>query len=135
MLHPALWAQEGLHINRVFGKPYRQQKDAVEVWVEGKQLKVYNLSLFRSLTLQPSSDMLQDIESAIIKDEQSAIEKEVGKIGGRIYYGFFRFADKDGSFRYLFYRNSALRHRTSKEVTVVYMEGKATWEELKKMFK
>ena len=44
---------------------------------------------------------------------------------------------KNESYRYLFYRNTSVVPNSNKkpEVTVVYMEGQVTLEELKQMFK
>ena len=69
-------------------------------------------------------------------DAQTAVDKEVGKVGKRLYYGFYCFPAQDDNYRYLFYRNAAVAPGSSKkmEVTVVYMEGKITLEELKRMF-
>ena len=54
-----------------------------------------------------------------------------------LYYGFYCFPPQDESYRYLFYRNTSVVPDGGKkpEVTVVYMEGQVTLEELKQMFK
>ena len=118
-------AQKGLEVSRLFEG-------------EGKwKLKfsaAYNLTLFRSITTGDSR-LYDEIEQAVNKDAQKTIDKECGHIDGRLYYGFFIFEPRGNKYRYLFYRNSSLRSNEPNEVTVVYMEGYATLEELKKTFR
>lgn len=132
---PELWAQEGLNISRLFDGRYKQKANAIEVLVKGRKLKPYNLTLFQSLTVKGSPEEFRQIEELVTRDGQQATDKETGMIGGKLYYGFYRFAPLKDRHRYLFYRNSSLRKVESAEVTVVYMEGYATLEELKQMFK
>ena len=60
--------------------------------------------------------------------------KESGKVGGRLYYGFFCIPGEKSPFRYIFFKNKALTSPENPEITLVYMEGEATLEELKRMF-
>ena len=102
--------------------------------LEGKMLKPYNLTLFRSIT---TSDyrIYDDIEALVEKDGKAAIDKESGYMGEKLYYAFYQFKPKNNKYQYLFYRNSSLRKNSPNEVTVVYIEGYVTLKELKKMFK
>ena len=81
--------------------------------------------------------MSDEIEALVVKDAETAVDKEVGKIGTQLYYGFYCFSPQDESYRYLFFRNTSVVPDGEKkpEVTVVYMEGQVTLEELKQMFK
>lgn len=128
-------AQEGLKINQLFGSRYRNNRQAVEVMVKGKVLKEYNLSLFRSLILKNIAEEVKDIEVLVEIDTKDAIEKETGRIGGNLYFGFYQLDKKDGENRYIFFRNNHLRKNLEPEVTIVYMEGNTTLKELKKLFK
>lgn len=132
---PELWGQEGLYVSRLFDGQYKRQTNAIEVLVKGHKLEPYNLTLFRSLTVKNSPEEFQQIEELVVQDGLQALDKETGMIGGKLYYGFYRLPPKGERYRYLFFRNSSLRKVESDEVTVVYMEGYATLEELKQMFK
>ena len=125
-----LWAQKGMHVEALFDGRFKQDKRAVEVLIKGKELKKYHLTLFRSLTVTDAPTLSKEIEALVNQDAETAVDKEVGKVGTRLYYGFF-------CFRYLFYRNTSVVPNSNKkpEVTVVYMEGQVTLEELKQMFK
>lgn len=132
---PELKAQEGLSISRLFDGRYKKETNAVEVLVKGKKLEPYKLTLFRSLTVKDAPEEFEQIEKLVTADAQQALDKETGMIGGKLYYGFYHLPPKNDQYRYLFFRNSSLRKVEANEVTVVYMEGHTTLEELKNMFK
>ena len=132
-----LCAQTGLHIASVFNGQYRQRKDATEVLLKGKKISQYKLSLFRSLTLPPSNAERDRIERLVQADARQAIDKEVSLRGGHLYYGFYQLKPQGRTRRYIFYRNNALhpsKAGDNKTLTIIYMEGTATIEELQKIF-
>lgn len=129
------WAQEELRINDLFDGSYKRNKNAIEVVIKGDQLKRYRLKVFRSLTIKNSPKDFERMERLVVADEKNAVSKETGRIGEKLYYGFYCFPAHMGNLRYVFYRNSSLREVESNEVTLVYIEGNVTMEELKKMFK
>lgn len=129
------WAQEGLRINDLVDGSYKRNKNAIEVVIKGDQLKRYHLKVFRSLTIKNSPKDFERMERLVVADEKNAVSKETGRIGEKLYYGFYCFPAHKGNLRYVFYRNSSLREVESNEVTLVYIEGNVTMEELKKMFK
>lgn len=135
MTVPKLYAQDGLNVSRLFDGQYKQKTNAIEVLVKGRKLEPYKLTLFRSLTVKNAPVEFDQIEELVTRDGREALDKETGMIGGRLYYGFYRLPPKGECYRYLFFRNSSLRKVESDEVTVVYMEGYATLEELKQIFK
>ncbi len=113
------------------GKSTRHQEASC---VEGSSLKPYNLTLFSTATTSDRK-LFNHFEETVKNNEEKAIDKECGYINGRLYYGFYQFKpNRDGKYRYLFYRNSSLREDEPCEVTIVYMEGYPTLAELKKMF-
>lgn len=128
-------AQEGLNISPLFDGRFNNNSNAIEVLVKGKKLAKYNLTLFRSLTLKNSPDQYRLIENMVMADGAKAVNKETGKVGSRLFYGFFQLPSKDDKNRYLFYRNNSLSRYKTDEITLVYMEGNTTIDELKNMFK
>ena len=129
------WAQEGLQVASLFDGRYKKNHNAIEVLVKGDKLASYHLTLFRSLTLKDEPKTFKEIERLVQADAEVAIDKEVGLLGQDLYYGFYCFAPLKKRNRYLYYRNASLKEGGEQEVTVVYMEGYATLDELKKMFK
>lgn len=132
-----VFAQKGMHVEDLFGGRFKHDRRAVEVLIKGRELKKYHLTLFRSLTITDEPEVSEEIEVLVSLDAKTAVDREVGKVGKKLYYGFYCFPGQDDNYRYLFYRNAAVAPGSSKktEVTVVYMEGKVTLEELKRMFK
>lgn len=130
-------AQKGMQIAELFDGRFKKDHRAVEVLIKGKELKQYHLTLFRSLTISNAPQTFEKMEALVRKDAVHAIDKEVGTINNRLYYGFYCFPAQDNdTYRYLFYRNTAAKTNSGKqpEATLVYMEGQVTLEELKRMF-
>ena len=128
-------SQEGLQIAELFNGQYKRKDNAIEVVVKGNQLERYKLEVFRSLTIKNDPKDFERIEKLVEQDENHAISKETGHIGERLYYAFYCFPPEKERFRYIFYRNSSLRKTESNELTLIYMEGNVTMDELKDMFK
>lgn len=128
-------SQTSLQIAELFNGSYKRQDNAIEVVVKGNQLERYKLEVFRSLTIKNDPKDFERIEKLVEQDEKHAISKETGHIGERLYYAFYCFSPQKGRFRYIFYRNSSLRKTESNELTLIYMEGNVTMDELKVMFK
>lgn len=130
-------AQTNLGISLFFEENSAYAADARTVWVEGRELKAYHLSLYRSISSE-NPKTIKDMEQAIGIDSKRAADKEVGYIGPRLYYAFLSLppAAKGSSVcRYIFYRNASLKPNGKKDATLVYMEGMVTMQELKKIFK
>ena len=129
-------AQKGLAIDDLFGGHYRNRADVVEVLLRGKSLKGYGLTLFRSLVMPGVGHDGLRVEQKVCADVADAVEKEVGYKKGRLYYGFFRLKPqgKGAPHRFIFYRNNELRDDRKPELTLIYMEGTAGMEELRRTF-
>ena len=128
-------SQTNLQIAELFNGSYKRKDNAIEIVVKGNQLERYKLEVFRSLTIKNDPKDFERIEKLVEQDEKHAISKETGHIGERLYYAFYCFSPQKGRFRYIFYRNSSLRKTESNELTLIYMEGNVTMDELKVMFK
>ena len=128
-------SQEGLQIAELFNGQYKRKDNAIEVVVKGNQLERYKLEVFRSLTIKNDPKDFERIEKLVEQDEKHAISKETGHIGERLYYAFYCFPPEKERFRYIFDRNSSLRKTESNELTLIYIEGNVTMDELKDMFK
>ena len=104
--------------------------------MKGRQLSVYKLSLFRSLTLGPQSGNANAIEPLVKADGRSAIDKELTTRGGRLAVAFYQLPSVGKTRRYLYYPNtSAAGSSSASQIVLIYMEGTATLDELKRSFK
>lgn len=129
-----LAAQKGLSIAKFFDGRYRDRKDAVEVYMKGRSVERYDLTLFRSLTLAEPGAVAADMERCVRRDAARAVDSEVGLKGGRLYYGFYRLPAVDGENRYLFFRNDALGSGGGRTVTLIFMQGVATPDVIRRHF-
>ena len=130
----AVNGQSHLNIAPVFDEPKRWTQMFTAAHLEGKYLKQYNLTLFKSMTTTDHRNY-DEMERLVEKDGKNAIDKECGYINGKLYYAFYLLKPIKNKYQYIFYRNSSLRDDEPDEVTIVYMEGYPTLEELKKMFR
>ena len=125
-------AQSGLHINTLFDGRYQKDPYAAELIVTGANARKINLTTYHSLKVTQKSQQ-NLIESLVVKDGATAIDKEVQYRSGQIYYGFYTLPiKKKGHNRYIFYLNQNLAKNSPKNmVTLIYMEGEATPEQIK----
>lgn len=129
-------AQSGLNINNLFDGRYKNNPYAVELIVTGSNAKEINLDVYHSLKVTQKSQQ-NLIESLVVKDGAKAVEKEVEYRSGQLYYGFYTLPQtKKGHNRYIFFLNQNLAKKTPKNmVTLIYMEGKATSEQIKNLIR
>ncbi len=129
-----LTAQTGLNVAPLFSKySGNGSPDVTSVTLRGNKVEPYKLSLFRSITFHNAAHS-QETERLVLADARNATYHESGTKSGHLYYGFYQFAMKDGRNRYLFYRNNTLSKIAEPTLTLIYMEGTATIEELKRTF-
>lgn len=110
-------------------------KNVTLLRIEGKELDDYHLDVFKSLTLIPSDSIARDIEMRVLLDIKGSFVREVNHRDSCLYYGLFQLPRGKGKKRYIFYRNNALVPNSDGVLTLIYMEGSASIEQLRKMFK
>lgn len=129
-------AQSGLNINSLFDGRYKRNPYASEMIVTGTNAREINLKVYHSIKVTEKAQQ-NLIESLVVKDGIKAVDKEVEYRGGQLYYGFYTLpTDKSGNERYIFFLNQNLAQKSPKNmVTLIYMEGKATTEQIKKLIR
>ena len=76
------------------------------------------------------------IEHLVVKDGSQAIDKEVEYRNGQLYYGFYTMQTRKHNNRYIFFLNQNLARKSPKNVvTLIYMEGEASAEKIKKLIR
>ena len=121
-------AQTNCHIEPLFVK-YAVQDNATEVLMNVKALKAYRLKLFNILEIRvPDDAAVADIEQHVRDDARTAVCHEQYEQGGRLHYGLYELKSKK-KYAYIFYRYTPAR------VTLIYLQGPATVEELRAFFK
>ncbi len=133
----AATAQNGLNINRLFDGRYKKASGATEIIVKGSQAQEIGLKVYHSLSVTDSSQG-ELIESLVVKDGAHAIDKEVEYRNGQLYYGFYTITTykKGRNAQYIFFLNQNLARKSPKNiVTLIYMEGSANAEQIKKLIR
>lgn len=130
-----IYAQDGLNIKSAFDNKYKTNANATFIYMKGQEIKKYGLTVFKSLTLPGDGSDARNIETLVKKDAKYATSKEVNLKGGMIHLGLYSFKPlKPNINRYIFYRNNATGNEKNKQMTLIYMEGKASIDQLRKTF-
>lgn len=137
-------AQQGLNINSLFnenliteGWVTQELNDKTEIIVTGNKAKELGLNTYHSISVtgKAKSDRTA-IERLVIKDGAQALDKDVEYRNGQLYYGFYTLKPNKKNKRYIFYLNQNLANKSPKNVvTVIYMEGKKSPKEVKKLIR
>ena len=129
-----LSAQTGLNVAPLFTKfSGKGTPDVTSVTLRGSKVEPYQLSLFRSITFHTTGHTAE-VERLVQADARTASYHESGTKSGHLYYGIYQFPIRDGRNRYLFYRNNTLSKKAEPTLPLIYMEGTATLETLKRTF-
>lgn len=132
-------AQEGLHINEVFEGKVIARQYMQESLVKGENLAPCNLKVLHTVKFKANNsqrartDALFDMDMReCISDDGSDMEMEIRD--GFIYYAIVRLTDtKKGLHRYICYQ--CKEKGGDFNITLVYMEGKASLADLRNTFK
>ena len=126
---------QDLHVNDCFSDNILDNKCVTAVKVKGERLDAYKLSTFRSITITDNQHLATWVRKCVAHDASLANDREEGVKNGVLQYGFYVFRKSGKKYSYIFYRNNNPGKSSITDVTLVYMEGKATLSELKQMFK
>ena len=128
-------AQTGLNINRLFDGRYKKAAGATEIIVTGVQAREIGLTVYHSLSVT-DKNQAELVEGLVVKDGVQAVDKEVEYRNGQLYYGFYTMKKGKRDNRYIFYLNQNLARKSPKNiVTLIYMEGFASQDEIKKLIR
>ena len=131
----AAMAQKGMNINRLFDGRYKKAPGATEIIVTGSQAREIGLSIYHSVSVTDKTQA-EIIENLVVKDGVQAIDKEVEYRNGQLYYGFYTMSKQKSSNRYIFFLNQNLARKSPKSiVTLIYMEGSASANKIKKLIR
>ena len=137
-------AQQGLNINRLFNENLitddwvtQEHNGKTEIIVTGKKAKEMGLDTYHSISLNSAKKQdRESIETLVLKDGAQALDKDVEYRNGQLYYGFYTLKPNKRNKRYIFYLNQNLARKSPKNVvTVIYMEGKKSPDEVKKLIR
>ncbi|MCM1348247.1 MAG: DUF6108 family protein [Firmicutes bacterium] len=130
----SIHAQKGLNINKAFTDRYRDMKGATETLVVKDKLRNVNLDTYHSLSIAGHPETASELERMVLADARTAVSKEVRYKAGHLYYGLYRLPSiTRGVNRYIIFLNGHLAG--DNKIILLYLEGKASTEQVKKMLK
>ena len=128
-------AQDGLNIDRLFDGRFKKATGATEIIVTGQQAREIGLMIYHSLSVTDKGQA-ELVESMVVKDGVQAKDKEVEYRNGQLYYGFYTMKPVKRNNRYIFFLNQNLARKSPKNtVTLIYMEGSANADKIKKLIR
>lgn len=139
----SITAQEGLHINEVFEGRLIDKEEMRESLIKGESLAPYKLNVLHTIKFAASGKERARVDALFTKDMKESIsddesdieyESEVEYVGSFIYYAIVQLTDtKKGRHRYICYQ---CREKSDHfDITLAYIEGKASLADLRKTFK
>ncbi|MDE7166687.1 MAG: hypothetical protein K2O17_06630 [Bacteroidaceae bacterium] len=131
-------AQRGLHINEVFEGNVIQKAGMHKTLIKGESLEPYKLTVLHTAKFTAGSLLRDKVEALFSKDmgehpsDKDNIELEYRD--GHLYYAVVQIDDtRGGLHRYICYQCRS--NAATNNITLAYMEGKATLADLRKTFK
>lgn len=129
-----LSAQKGLNIAEIFDGRYHDNKHAVVTEITStKMLRDYNLSKYLGVTVTDEAEAAEVIGKAVKADGKKAIDREVVYKNGQPFYCFYVMPRVNGKNCYIFFLNQYVAD--GNKVMLLYLEGKADKDTVKKIFK
>ena len=132
-------AQEGLRINEVFEGKVIDKQCMQESLVKGENLAPYNLKVLHTVKLAANDEVRAKVDHLFNEDMKERISDddsnmELESRDGFIYYAIVQLTDnKARTHRYICYQ--CKEKSNYYDITLVYMEGKASLADLRKTFK
>ena len=132
-------AQEGLYINEVFEGKLLDKEEMRESLIKGESLAPYKLEVLHTIKFAANSKERARVDAIFTRDMEERISNDDSNMeyesrDGYIYYAIVQITDnKRGRHRYICYQ---CRDKSNHyDITLAYMEGKASLADLRKTFK
>jgi hypothetical protein len=125
-------AQRGLKCNPVFVGKVVPRKQMVVTEVYGSSMAAYNLEYYRGVSFQVDEALAQKVAALVEQDAKEAAVKETEKVGEFLTYALVQPNSSGRMNRYLCYQARKIGEKW--KITLLYLEGVATLDDLKKMF-
>lgn len=125
-------AQRDLRCYPVFQGKVVPGKQMVVTEVRGSSMATYKLDYYRGVSFQVETDLAGKVAALVWEDAADAAVKETEKVGDMLTYALVQPASTGKINRYLCYQARPIGDKW--KVTLLYLEGEATLEDLRSMF-
>lgn len=126
-------AQRDLQVGAIFEGKVVPTKVMKETFIRSAQLDPFNLEQYHSVSFTGDDKVLEEVSRRVLTDAEEATDKEVHFQGGKLIYAILTFESDNRDNRFICYQ--CVSKAGSNAITLVYMHGPATLDDLKKLFK
>ena len=126
-------AQGDLQVGAVFDGKVVPQKAMKETFIRSSQLDPYNLEQYHSVSFTGDDQVLAEVSRRVLSDAGKATDQEIHMDSGKLVYAILTFESANYDNRFVCYQ--CVSKAGSYAITLVYMHGPATLDDLKKLFR
>lgn len=128
----AAFAQRGLSSNAIFRGRVIPSDRMIKTEVRGSSMTTYKLDFYRSVQFQVNEKEALEVAALVKADADAAVSAETEVIGKLLTYALIQPAQRGKTHRYLCYQARPVG--PAWVITILYLEGSATLEDLRSMF-
>ncbi|MCR5352233.1 MAG: DUF6108 family protein [Bacteroidales bacterium] len=128
----AAFAQRGLNSNAIFRGQVIPSTHMVKTEVRGSSMTTYKLDFYRSVRFRIDEKTALEVAALVKADADAAVSAETEMTGDLLTYALVQPAQRGKVHRYLCYQ--ARPEGPAWVITILYLEGSATLEDLRSMF-
>lgn len=126
-------AQGDLQVGAIFDGKVVPTKVMKETFIKSAQLDPFNLEQYHSVSFTGDDKVLEEVSRHVLADAENATDQEIHMNQGRLVYAILTFERANHDNRFICYQ--CVSKNGSHAITLVYMHGPATLDDLKKLFK
>lgn len=132
MYAAALSAQTGMAVAPLLSDKPSDNPAITKVILTGDDIGLPNVSVFKSLSVKGDSREGDNVKTAVARDAQKAVSKEVSYKKGAVYYGFYAMDPPNSKTRrYLLLLDNRLTGGDT--VTLIYIMGNLSERDVRKL--
>lgn len=126
-------AQKGLQVGAIFDGKVIPPKVMKETFIKSAQLDPFNLEQYHSITFTGDDRVLEEVSRRVLADAENATDQEIHMNKGNLVYAILTFEGANRDNRFVCYQ--CVSNEGNHAITLVYMHGPATLDDLKRLFK
>lgn len=126
-------AQRDLEVGAIFDGKVIPRKVMKETFIKSAQLDPFNLEQYHSVSFSGDDRILEEVSRRILADAEKATDQEIHMSEGNLVYAILTFEKANRDNRFVCYQ--CVSKGDNHAITLVFMHGPATLDDLKRLFK
>lgn len=126
-------AQRDLEVGAIFDGKVVPRKVMKETFIKSAQLDPFNLERYHSVSFTGDDHVLEEVSRRVLADAEKATDQEIHMNEGNLVYAILTFERANRDNRFVCYQ--CVSKEDSHVITLVFMHGPATLDDLKRLFK